>query len=50
MFDVRQLLIKGEKEMAIKLYAQIFKTNRSEAQKAVEEIERSLRRKAFESQ
>ena len=48
MFDVRQLLIKGEKDLAIKVYCELFKTNPEEARKAVEEIERSIQPKDFE--
>lgn len=45
MFDVRGLLLKGEKDMAIQVYAELFKTSRPEAQKAVEELERSIKEK-----
>jgi len=48
MFDVRQLLIKGEKDLAIKVYCEIFNTDPEEACKAVEEIERSIQPKDFE--
>ena len=48
MFDVRQMLIKGEKDLAIKVYCELFKTNSKEAYKAVEEIERSIQPKDFE--
>lgn len=48
MFDVRQLLIKGEKDLAIKVYCEIFKTDPEEACRAVEELERSIPRKDFE--
>jgi len=48
MFDVRQLLIKGEKDLAIRVYSELFKTNSQEASKAVEEIERSIQPKDFE--
>ena len=48
MFDVRRLLIKGEKDLAIKVYCNLFKTNPEEACKAVEEIERSIQPKDFE--
>jgi len=48
MFDVRQLLIKGEKDLAIRVYCELFKTNPEEASQAVEEIERSIQPKDFE--
>lgn len=48
MFDVRQLLIKGEKDLAIRVYCELFKTTPEEANKAVEEIERSIQPKDFE--
>lgn len=48
MFDVRQLLIKGEKDMAIRVYCELFDTDVEEACKAVEEIERSIQPKDFE--
>ena len=48
MFDVRQLLIKGEKDLAIRVYCELFKTDPEEANKAVEEIERSIQPKDFE--
>ncbi len=47
MFDVRRLIIKRERELAVRLYAEIFKTNRKEAQRAVNELERSIREKDF---
>ena len=43
LFDVKELLLKGEKESAIRVYCQIFGSNYSEAKKAVEELERSLK-------
>jgi len=48
MFDVRQLLIKGEKDLAITVYCELFKTEPEEASKAVDEIERSIQPKDFE--
>jgi len=48
MFDVRQLLIKGEKDLAIRVYCELFKTDPEEACKAVDEIERSIQPKDFE--
>ncbi len=43
LFDVRQLLLNGEKEAAVRLYAQIYKINPEEARKSVEELEKSLK-------
>ncbi len=43
MFDVRHLLMEGEKELAIHLYAEIFKTTPAKAKKDVEELQRSLK-------
>ena len=48
MFDVRQMLIKGEKDLAIRVYCELFKTSPEEARKSVEEIERSIQPKDFE--
>lgn len=48
MFDVRNLIIKGEKDSAIKLYCQIFSVKHKEAAKAVEELGRSIQEKNFE--
>ena len=48
MFDVRQMLIKGEKDLAIRVYCELFKTSPEEASKAVDEIERSIQPKDFE--
>ena len=45
MFDVRKLLLKGDKYLALKVYSQIFKTTRSKAKKDIEELERSLKAK-----
>lgn len=45
MFQVRELIIKGEKDTAIKLYGQIFPVSREEAQTAVNELERSIQEK-----
>lgn len=43
LFDVRQLLRNGEKEAAVRLYAEIYKTNSEEARKSVAELEKSLK-------
>lgn len=43
MFDVRQLLMEGKKEMAIEVYCAIFKISAVKAKKDVEELQRSLK-------
>lgn len=43
MFDVRHLLMEGEKELAIQLYCEIFRINETKAKKDVEELQRSLK-------
>ena len=48
MFDVRRLIIKGEKDLAIRVYCELFKTSAEEASQAVEDIERSIQPKDFE--
>ena len=48
MFDVRRLIIEGEKNLAIRIFAEIFKTSHKEAKKGVEELEKSIQEKYFE--
>ncbi len=43
MFDVRQLLMEGKKEMAIEIYCAIFNTTPAKAKKDVDELQRSLK-------
>jgi len=43
MFDVRHLLMEGEKELAVQLYCEIFNTMPAKAKKDIEELERSLK-------
>jgi len=43
MFDVRHLLMEGEKDLAIQVYSEIFHTSLIKAKKDVEELERSLK-------
>ncbi len=43
MFDVRHLLMEGEKELAIQVYCEIFQTTPYKAKKDVEDLERSLK-------
>ena len=43
MFDVRHLLMEGKKELAIKVYCEIFKTTPVKAKEDVEALERSLK-------
>lgn len=42
LFDVRELLMKREKDGAVVVYRQIFKVDQKEAQKAVDALERNL--------
>ncbi len=43
MFDVRYLLMEGEKDLAIRLYCEIFNTTPVKAKRDIEELERSLK-------
>ncbi|MDE2027512.1 MAG: hypothetical protein KGJ11_03085 [Candidatus Omnitrophica bacterium] len=43
MFDVRHLLMEGERELAVQLYCEIFQTTPLKAKKDIEELERSLK-------
>jgi hypothetical protein len=43
MFDVRHLLMEGEKELATQIYCEIFSVNLTKAKKDVEELQRSLK-------
>ena len=43
MFDVRHLLMEGEKELAIRVYGDIFNVPPFKARKDVEELEKSLK-------
>ena len=43
MYDVRHLLMEGEKEAAIRVYCEIFQTTPLKAKKDIEELERSLK-------
>jgi len=43
MYDVRHLLMEGEKELAIQVYCEIFQTTPIKAKKDVEDLERSLK-------
>ncbi len=43
MFDVRHLLMEGEKDLAIRLYCEIFNTTPFRARKDIAELERSLK-------
>ena len=43
MFDVRHLLMEGEKDLAISLYCEIFHVALPKAKKDVEELQRSLK-------
>jgi len=43
MYDVRHLLMEGEKELAIQVYCEIFHTIPAKAKRDIEELERSLK-------
>jgi hypothetical protein len=43
MFDVRHLLMEGEKGLAVQLYCEIFQTTPLKAKQDIEELERSLK-------
>ena len=43
MFDVRHLLMEGEKELATRIYSDIFSVSLLKARKDVEELQRSLK-------
>ena len=45
LFDVRKLLVNGEKDMAIVVYCEIFKVSRREAKKAIEQLEKNIQPK-----
>lgn len=44
LFDVKELLRKGEKELAIEVYRQIFDSNRAESEKAIDELEKGMKK------
>ena len=44
MFDVRRMLMEGQKDLAIRLYCEIFNTNLAKARKDIEELQRSLKK------
>ena len=43
MFDVRHLLMEGEKELAVRVYSELFSVSLLKARKDVEELQRSLK-------
>ncbi len=45
MFHVRDLIIRGEKDLAIHVYCEIFQTNRQAATKAVDDLEKNIQTK-----
>jgi len=45
MFHVRELILQDEKELAIQMYCQIFKVNRTQAKREVENLEKSIKEK-----
>lgn len=42
MFDVRELLMEGEHELAVRVYKDLFNVNDEQAEKEVAELERSM--------
>lgn len=42
LFDVRELLKRGEKDLAVRIYRQVFKVDQKDAQAAVDALEKSL--------
>ncbi len=47
MFDVRNFIIEGEKELAVKIYREIFPVGVGEATKQVEALEKSIYEKDY---
>ena len=45
LFDVRDSLVKGQKDIAVRIYRQIFKVDQKEAQQAVDELEKNMHQK-----
>ena len=43
MFDVRHLLMEGDKELATQVYSEIFNVSLTRAKKDVEELQKSLK-------
>ncbi|MBI3602590.1 MAG: hypothetical protein HY209_06855 [Candidatus Omnitrophica bacterium] len=43
MYDVRHLLMEGEKDLATQLYCEIFNVSLPRAKKDIEELQRSLK-------
>ena len=43
LFDVKNFLLNGEKDRAIRVYRDIFRVTQAEAVKAVEELEKNLK-------
>jgi len=48
MFDVRDLIMRGERELAVRLYCEIFSTNYKAAKKAVGDLEKNIQEKNSE--
>lgn len=42
LFDVRELLVQGQKDAAVRVYQQIFKVGQVQAQKAVDELNKNI--------
>ncbi len=43
LFDVKNLLLAGEKDKAVRIYREIFHVGQNAAVKAVEELEKSIK-------
>jgi len=50
MWDVRQLIVQGEPELATRVYREIFETNYTEAKKAVKELQSSISKNNIDSE
>lgn len=48
MFDVRNLIIEGEYDLAIEVYRRLFKVSRRNARKAVDDLSDSISQKNIE--
>ncbi|MDP2654050.1 MAG: hypothetical protein Q8Q08_08470 [Candidatus Omnitrophota bacterium] len=44
MFDVRRLLLEGEKDLALRVYRRIFRRNDQKAKEEVDQLDKSLPR------
>lgn len=49
LFDVRELIVRGEKLLAIFLYARLYQVSHKEAARAVDDLEKSIQEKKTKS-